>query len=107
MDEGFVLAALIINVLLLVMFIVTVINVNSLRTMMEQVLFPGGRPVILRSCPHCHRQVPASAAVCSFCTRESEPWVAQDGRWWTTNREGKRVYLDPVGRRWVDPDQAS
>ena len=92
-------------VLVLLFLGLIAINAALLRSAVQKVLFPGGVPAVLRACPHCQRQMPARATVCSFCRRESEAWVLHEGRWWTTRSDGTRVYLEPTTGAWIAPEE--
>ena len=107
MDDAYFVIPAVINLALLAMFIATVANVSRLRRMVESLMFPEGPPSILRICAHCRRQMPELAAVCAFCTRESERWEVREGRWWKRDEAGRQVVLDLGTMTWVDPSPSS
>lgn len=53
----------------------------------------------LRECPHCKEAMRRDASVCPHCRRESEAWE-YDGRWWTRDPSGARVWFHEDERQW-------
>lgn len=53
-----------------------------------------------RKCLHCLQDIPAGAAVCFHCGRESEAWVWKDDRWWA-REEGAWHWFDAPTGQWV------
>jgi hypothetical protein len=60
--------------------------------------FSPDRPV--RECPHCKEAMRRDASVCRHCRRGSPPWEFENGRWWTSDPAGQRVWLDEASRSW-------
>jgi hypothetical protein len=54
-----------------------------------------------RKCPHCLQDIPAGAAVCYQCGRESEAWIWRDNLWWT-REGGKWFWFNVQTGQWVE-----
>lgn len=54
----------------------------------------------VRECPYCKEAMRRDASVCPHCRRESLAWEFDDGRWWTHDPAGARVWFDETHRRW-------
>ena len=53
-----------------------------------------------RECPSCKERMRRDASVCPHCHRESAAWTQHDGFWWTTDGDGRWVFLDESTREW-------
>jgi hypothetical protein len=54
-----------------------------------------------RKCPHCLQDIPAAAAVCYRCGRESEPWLWRNDVWWAREEE-KWFWFNLQNGQWVE-----
>jgi hypothetical protein len=57
-------------------------------------------PSLQRACPHCGSAMEAAERTCPACSRESEPWVFNEGLWWKSI-DGIRHALDPKSLEWL------
>jgi hypothetical protein len=68
---------------------------------------PPPGPGAVRTCPYCREAMQRDASVCPHCRRESQAWTYEEGRWWTTDPSGARVWLDERKSTWHQEPEAS
>jgi hypothetical protein len=64
-------------------------------------------PDAVRTCPYCKEAMQRHASVCPHCRRESQAWTYENGRWWTTDSVGTRLWLDERQYTWHDAEPSS